>query len=154
MSAPQRLADAHFSVCLALTAAIVLAVVQISLLGVSTSGAPGWALSRVTPHAFQRMSIAPRLGVVGHVAIDAQPTRDTRPTRRSPATERPLLPVIFLTGTMIVVVVLYFTPSIVATVRGHENKLAIFALNLFLGWSILGWVGALVWSLTAVRRPQ
>jgi ABC-type transport system involved in cytochrome c biogenesis permease component len=47
---------------------------------------------------------------------------------------------------------LYFTPSLVAAMRRHPNAVAIMALNFFLGWTVLGWVGALVWSLTATRR--
>jgi len=47
----------------------------------------------------------------------------------------------------------YFFPAIIAVCRGHHNTLAIFLLNLFLGWSGLGWIGALVWAATAVRRP-
>jgi hypothetical protein len=42
----------------------------------------------------------------------------------------------------------YFLPSIVATARKHRNTTAIFFLNLLLGWSVIGWVGALVWALT------
>jgi ABC-type transport system involved in cytochrome c biogenesis permease component len=49
---------------------------------------------------------------------------------------------------LIIVAVPYFTPSIVAFVRHHHNQWAIFALNLLLGWTGLGWIGALVWSLT------
>ncbi|MBP7215933.1 MAG: superinfection immunity protein, partial [Candidatus Omnitrophica bacterium] len=37
------------------------------------------------------------------------------------------------------IVVLYFLPSLVAFLRQHKNKLAIFLLNLLLGWTILGW---------------
>ncbi len=40
----------------------------------------------------------------------------------------------------------YFFPSIIAAFRSHKNTLAIFLLNLFLGWTGLGWLGALVWS--------
>lgn len=29
-----------------------------------------------------------------------------------------------------------------------DNAGAIFALNLFLGWTFIGWVIALVWALT------
>jgi hypothetical protein len=48
----------------------------------------------------------------------------------------------------------YFLPTIIALMRHHHNTLAIFLLNLLLGWSFLGWVIALVWSATAVeRRP-
>jgi hypothetical protein len=46
----------------------------------------------------------------------------------------------------IVFLPLYFIPSINAYSRKHKNTAAIFALNLLLGWSFLGWVGALVWS--------
>ena len=44
---------------------------------------------------------------------------------------------------------LYFAPSIVAVVREHHQTGAIFLVNLFLGWTFLGWVIALVWSATA-----
>lgn len=40
----------------------------------------------------------------------------------------------------------YFTPTIVAKLRGHKNTVAILLLNTFLGWTFIGWVGALVWS--------
>lgn len=42
----------------------------------------------------------------------------------------------------------YFVPSIMAWARGHHNKGAITALNVLLGWTVLGWVVALVWALT------
>lgn len=45
-----------------------------------------------------------------------------------------------------------FLPSIIAFARGHHNRFAILALNVFLGWTLIGWVLALVWALTAVRR--
>lgn len=46
-------------------------------------------------------------------------------------------------------VALYFVPTIIASMRNHTNAVAITALNLLLGWTLLGWVAALVWSLTA-----
>lgn len=47
---------------------------------------------------------------------------------------------------------LYFLPTIIAGVRGHKNTLAIFVLNLLLGWSLLGWIAALVWSVMYQKR--
>lgn len=44
---------------------------------------------------------------------------------------------------------LYFLPALVAGKRFHKNINAIFALNLFLGWTVLGWVVSLVWALGA-----
>lgn len=43
---------------------------------------------------------------------------------------------------------LYFIPSFVAFNRKHQSKLAILALNIFLGWTFIGWVISLVWSLS------
>ena len=44
--------------------------------------------------------------------------------------------------------IFYFLPALIAFLRQHKNKLAIFLLNLLLGWTILGWLGSLVWSVT------
>lgn len=48
----------------------------------------------------------------------------------------------------LIILVGYFVPAIVGFARGHHNKWAIFALNLFTAWTFIGWVGALVWALT------
>ncbi|HZP31893.1 MAG TPA: superinfection immunity protein [Candidatus Acidoferrales bacterium] len=45
---------------------------------------------------------------------------------------------------------LYFLPTIVG--RHKQNLRAIFALNLLLGWTLVGWVVALVWALTKDQR--
>jgi ABC-type sugar transport system permease subunit len=41
----------------------------------------------------------------------------------------------------------YFLPFAIAFNKKRVNTGAIFALNLFLGWSLIGWVVALVWAL-------
>jgi hypothetical protein len=41
----------------------------------------------------------------------------------------------------------YFLPFAIAFHKKRTNTGAIFALNLFLGWSLIGWVVALVWAL-------
>jgi hypothetical protein len=42
---------------------------------------------------------------------------------------------------------LYFLPTIVANSRKRQVG-SIFVLNLFLGWTLLGWVVALVWAMS------
>jgi hypothetical protein len=42
--------------------------------------------------------------------------------------------------------VMYFLPSIIALARGKRDLVAIILLNLFLGWSMIGWIVALVWA--------
>lgn len=43
---------------------------------------------------------------------------------------------------------LYFLPTIVANQRKHRQYAAILTLNLLLGWTGLGWIIALIWSVT------
>jgi Superinfection immunity protein len=45
----------------------------------------------------------------------------------------------------------YFIPTGIALARGHHQKWAILAVNLLLGWTVLGWFVALAWALTQVR---
>jgi hypothetical protein len=51
---------------------------------------------------------------------------------------------------------LYLLPFAIALGRGRTNTGAIFALNVFLGWTLLGWVVALVWAVAhdQVRNHQ
>ena len=44
----------------------------------------------------------------------------------------------------------YFLPSMIAGGRDHPNSSSIILLNLFLGWTLIGWVAALVWSASSV----
>jgi hypothetical protein len=51
-----------------------------------------------------------------------------------------------LTILMIIGGIMYFVPALVG-IR-HKQAGAIFVLNLFLGWTFVGWVVALVWACT------
>jgi hypothetical protein len=48
---------------------------------------------------------------------------------------------------LIISLALYFVPTIVAVARHHRNALAIFLLNLFLGWTFIAWIVTLVWAI-------
>jgi len=54
----------------------------------------------------------------------------------------------------ILALVLYFLPTILSLILRRRNTLAIFAMNLLLGWSLVGWVVALVWALTKDNQNQ
>jgi hypothetical protein len=43
---------------------------------------------------------------------------------------------------------IYFIPAIIASVRKHQNETAIGLINLLLGWTVLGWLAAFIWSFT------
>jgi cytoskeletal protein RodZ len=54
---------------------------------------------------------------------------------------------------ILVALCLYFIPSFVAKNNNKTNITAIFVLNLLLGWTIIGWVVALVWAVTKETHP-
>ncbi len=41
---------------------------------------------------------------------------------------------------------LYMLPTFEAWLRKHQNLTSIALLNIFLGWTLLGWVAAIVWA--------
>jgi len=55
---------------------------------------------------------------------------------------------------LLVVAAIYFLPTVVAAARHKHNTMAIFLLNLFLGWSGIAWVMALVWAAMVDRRDS
>lgn len=49
----------------------------------------------------------------------------------------------------IVFVFLYFLPSFLSINRKYKE--GIMLLNLLLGWTFLGWVGALIWAVCSPK---
>ena len=78
-------------------------------------------------------------GLVGLAALDGE--------RFGP----PLLVIV----TIILVIagfLLYFLPMIIAMVRHHRQIVPIILLNIFVGWTFIGWVAALIWASAAFKR--
>jgi hypothetical protein len=48
---------------------------------------------------------------------------------------------------------LLFLPTLVAKSRNHPNTLPIFLVNLFFGWTFIGWVISLVWACMRPAQP-
>ncbi|PHI95241.1 hypothetical protein BG621_07360 [Parasaccharibacter apium] len=42
---------------------------------------------------------------------------------------------------------LYFLPSVIALIRRHPQRWILVGLNVLSGWTGLGWIGLLLWSL-------
>ena len=42
--------------------------------------------------------------------------------------------------------VVYFVPGFVIIIRKHPHGTPILLLNVFLGWTFVGWVIALIWA--------
>jgi hypothetical protein len=50
---------------------------------------------------------------------------------------------------VIIVIILYFLPFFIGAARGAGNQLGILIVNVALGWTGIGWLGALVWAVSA-----
>lgn len=44
-------------------------------------------------------------------------------------------------------IVLYFLPTIIAAQRHTQHAGGIVAVNFFFGWTVLGWLAALIWAI-------
>lgn len=56
------------------------------------------------------------------------------------------LEIYFIAAIIIFALFIYLLPSLIA-ISGHRRQaFAIFIVNFFLGWSFLGWLGALIWA--------
>jgi hypothetical protein len=47
---------------------------------------------------------------------------------------------------LVALVFLYLLPSICAFVRKHQKRNTILLINLFTGWSGIGWICSLIWA--------
>lgn len=56
-----------------------------------------------------------------------------------------------IAGFILVLIALYFLPFLAAAFRRHPSAIAILSVNLLLGWTLIGWVVALGWSLSAIE---
>jgi hypothetical protein len=63
----------------------------------------------------------------------------------------PFLPGVLGWTIIIVCLVPYFLPTIIAMMRNSPNAGGIFAVNFLLGWTFIGWVACLIWSLAETR---
>ena len=53
-------------------------------------------------------------------------------------------------GTLVILGALYFIPAIVANTRHVPNRGSVVVINVFLGWTLIGWVIALAMACRSV----
>lgn len=62
------------------------------------------------------------------------------------------LGILLLLLILAVLPLLYLLPAMVAVQRRKQNALSIFLVNLYLGWTIIGWIAAIVWACSVDRE--
>ena len=51
-------------------------------------------------------------------------------------------------------ITIYMFPAYFAHSRGHRNSDSIATFNLFLGWTFIGWIAALIWAQNDFDRSR
>ena len=51
-------------------------------------------------------------------------------------------------------IILFLLPIIIAISRNHPNKVAIILINVLVGWTGIGWLIALIWSVLAIPSER
>lgn len=46
---------------------------------------------------------------------------------------------------------IYLMPAIIGVLRNHRNMVLVILLNVFLGWTLVGWIATLIFSLVGPR---
>jgi hypothetical protein len=55
---------------------------------------------------------------------------------------------------MVFMVVMYLLPAIIGWRRGVSSRVLLLMLNVFFGWTVLGWLVFLIWAVTGATRAQ
>jgi hypothetical protein len=55
-------------------------------------------------------------------------------------------------GAALFFIALYFVPTMIAWGRKANKKGGITALNVFLGWTGIGWIAAFIWAVSADNK--
>jgi hypothetical protein len=53
---------------------------------------------------------------------------------------------------IMLVLIFYFIPTCIAVARQAKHVMMIFFINLVFGWTVLGWIAALIWGI--VETPE
>jgi hypothetical protein len=59
-----------------------------------------------------------------------------------------LVGLVFFGAIFVGAIALYLLPTIIAVRRGKANTAAIALVNIFLGWTFIGWFVALLWAVS------
>ena len=51
-------------------------------------------------------------------------------------------------------IAMYWLPTLIALVRQTPSALGVAMLNFFFGWTVIGWIMAMVWALASHSSPH
>lgn len=95
-----------------------------------------------SPYHYEQYPRPPQRPVPVPVTYVSAPVTDQQPTSTA---------VIVIAWVITVLTGLYMLPWAIAASRGKANQWTVFLISLFLGWTVVGWIVALVLACTAHR---
>lgn len=55
---------------------------------------------------------------------------------------------------LVILGIIYFIPTIVASSRKHKSAGGIFITNIVFGWTLIGWIISLIWASSNTGQNQ
>ena len=107
------------------------------------------AKETLTPINWDEVTPITRVEKIAPAPVFAQVQQDTTTEDEMSDGEAIMIGILVIIG---LGVALYMLPTIVASMVGSHLTVAIFIINLFLGWSLIGWVVAL--AMAFIPRPK
>ncbi|QBO62465.1 hypothetical protein G2285_00033 [Escherichia phage vB_EcoM_G2285] len=49
-------------------------------------------------------------------------------------------------------IIIYMLPWVITLIRGTKSTTAIFFVSLLFNWTMIGWIGTLIWSIVAEKK--
>lgn len=68
------------------------------------------------------------------------------------STKALLIAILIMIVIVLVFIVLYLFPSVIAIKKKHKDLIKILIINIFLGWTIVGWIISLVLAINMQNK--
>lgn len=64
------------------------------------------------------------------------------------------LELLVIVAVCLISLAIYLIPTIIAKVKRKKNMSGIALLNIFAGWSAVGWIISLIWAVSSDREKE
>jgi Superinfection immunity protein len=55
---------------------------------------------------------------------------------------------------LLLILLIYLLPTLIAYSREHPRRAEIVVVNIFLGWTLIGWIAVFLWAALAPAEEQ
>jgi hypothetical protein len=55
---------------------------------------------------------------------------------------------------LMLILIIYMLPTLIAFSREHSRRVGVAVFNIFLGWTLIGWIAVFLWAALAPVEEQ